>query len=88
VSWQLHPEIVTRRLGDSVVLVNLSNNEIYELNPTGARALELIQTGAGRDQLVDQLAAEFAADRSTISGDVDRLVSELEQAGLIYDGHE
>ncbi len=88
MSWQLHPGIVARRLGDSLVLVNLTNNEIYELNKTGARALELIQDGARRDELVDRLAAEFASDRSTIAGDVDRLLSELEQAGLIYDGHE
>ncbi len=88
VNWQLHPEVVTRRLGDAVVLVNLTSNEIYELNSTGARALELIQAGAGRDELVAQLAAEFAADRSTVGDDVDRLVGELEQAGLLYDRHE
>jgi hypothetical protein len=88
VSWQLHPEVVTRRLGDTVVLVNLTSNAIYELNSTGARALELIQTGAGRDELVSQLAAEFTADRSTIVGDVERLVDELARAGLIYDRDE
>ena len=87
MSWQLHAEVVARRLGDSVVLVNLTSNEIYELNKTGARALELIQEGAGRDELVARLSAEFEGDRSAIARDVDRLVGELEQAGMI-DGRQ
>ncbi len=70
MSWQLHPEVVARRLGDSVVLVNLTSNEIYELNKTGARALELIQDGLGRDELLVRLSAEFDGDRSTMAGDL------------------
>lgn len=87
MSWQLHAEVVARRLGDSVVLVNLTSNEIYELNKTGARALELIQEGVGRDELVARLSAEFEGGRSAIARDVDRLVGELEQAGMI-DGRQ
>ena len=86
--WQLHPEVVARRLGDSLVLVNLTSNHIYELNATGARTVELIQNGAGRDELVAQLSSEFDSDRSAIAGDVDRLVGELEQAGLICGRHD
>ena len=86
--WQLHPEVVARRLGDSVVLVNLTSNHIYELNKTGARALELIQNGVGRDELVAQLSSEFDGDRSAIAADLDRLVGELEQAGMICGRHE
>ena len=88
MSWQLHAEVVARRLGDSVVLVNLTSNEIFELNKTGARALELIQEGVGRDELVARLSTEFEGDHSTIARDVDRLVGELEHAGMIDAGHE
>lgn len=88
MSWRLHPEVVTRRMGDAMVLVNLTDNAIYELNATGARILELLKTGAGRDELADQLAAEFTADRTTVVEDVDRLVDALTRAGMIYGRHE
>lgn len=83
VSWRVHPEVVSRRLGDTVVLVNLSDNAIYELNPTGARALELIALETTFGSLVEQLAAEFAADPATIAGEVEHLVDELMGLGLI-----
>jgi hypothetical protein len=83
VSWQIHPDVVSRRLGDTVVLVNLADNAIYELNRTGARTLELIASGSVFDQIVTQLSREFEADPATIAGEVERLVSELMASGLI-----
>ena len=41
MSWLVNPDVVSRRLGDTVVLVNLADNAIYELNRTGARTMEL-----------------------------------------------
>ena len=83
VSWQVNPDVVFRRLGDTVVLVNLSDNAIYELNPTGARAIELMASGATLDETVVRLADEFAADPAMIAGDVGHLVRELEARGLM-----
>ena len=83
MSWLVNPDVVSRRLGDTIVLVNLADNAIYELNRTGARAMELITTGAAIEQIVSQLSSEFAADRKTIADEIGRLVGDLEAAGLI-----
>jgi hypothetical protein len=87
VSWQVAPEVVARRLGESVVLVNLADDAVYELNRTGARTIELIQSGSTYDQILRQLEEEFSAARATLENDVTRLVGELVAAGLITPRH-
>jgi hypothetical protein len=83
VTWRLHPDVVSRRLGDVLLLVNLTDNAIYELNETGARAVELIQEGAGRDEIVNALQQTFIAEAGTVAADVDGLIDRLEAAGLL-----
>ena len=83
MTWQLHPDVVSRRLGDVLLLVNLTDNAIYELNGTGARAVELIESGAGRDQVVTSLSEAFVDQDGRIAADVDALIARLEAAGLL-----
>ena len=83
VSWQVAPDVVSRRLGESIVLVNLVDDGVYELNRTGARTIELIQSGSTYDQIIRQLAEEFSSDRDILEADVTRLVGQLVAAGLI-----
>lgn len=66
-----------------LLLVNLTDNSIYELNATGARAVELIQAGAGRDEVVSSLQEAFLADAGTVAADLDGLIERLETAGLL-----
>jgi hypothetical protein len=87
VSWQVVPEVVARRLGESVVLVNLADDAVYELNRTGARTIELIQSGWTYAQIIRQLEEEFIASPSSLEADVTRLVGELVAAGLITPRH-
>lgn len=82
-TWQLHPEVVSRRLGDVLLLVNLADNAIYEINGTGARAVELIQGGAGRDEVVSSLERIFVDHDGRIAADVDALIARLEAEGLL-----
>ena len=76
VSWHVAPEVVSRRLGESVVLVNLADDAVYELNRTGARTIELIASGSTFGQIVEQLVAEFSAEPDAVETDVTRLVGD------------
>jgi len=76
-------DVVARRLGDSAVLVRLSTNRIYELNDTGARLWELLEQGASIDTAVATLVTEFAAPHDDIARDVDALIRDLTEHGLI-----
>jgi len=80
---RLKPDVVFRRLDDGGVLVDLSTNQIFELNHTAARTWELL---AGRETLpgiADQLAAEFDVDANTAAEQVDNLLHDLESEGLL-----
>ena len=74
--------MVARRVGDSVVLVRLTTNKIYELNATGARIWELLTQQKSRTEIIDVLEREFAADRPELESAFDDLIASLRAEGL------
>ena len=55
-------DVVSRRLRDSAVLIDLSTNGIFELNGTGFRIWELLHEGLTTDALVSRLQLEFGVE--------------------------
>lgn len=78
-----HPDVVWRRLGDDVVLVQLHTNEIYSLNETAGRAWELLSAGVSRSDLERALLEEYDVDPEDLCRSVDELLEQLAQAGLV-----
>ena len=76
-------EVVSRKLGDRLVVVNLRTNRIYELNRTASRVWELLEASAERAELEETLAAEFDVERPVVAQDVDRMLAKLSSEGLI-----
>ena len=74
--------VLSKRLGDETVLINLQSNRIYELNGTGSRLWELLADGS-LEAACARLAAEFDVDMPTLTGDVNRLVEALVADGLL-----
>ncbi len=70
-------------MGDSVMLVDLSTNRIFELNETGARIWELIAEGLSGDRVVERLVSEFSIDEAGAAGEYRQLVEQLRREGLI-----
>ena len=75
-------DVIARRVGDSMVLVRLNTNRIYELNATGARIWELLKAGMTRAQIAETLSVEFDASREEIESAVDALIDSLRQQEL------
>ena len=75
-------DLIARRVGDTMVLIRLNTNRIYELNATGARIWELLNAGNTRLQVVETLSAEFDASRDEIYTAVDELLDSLREQGL------
>jgi hypothetical protein len=74
---------VGQRLGDEVVLVSLETNRIFELNRTGARFWELLQSETDRGRIEAQLLEEFAVTEEELSAEVDRLIKSLDDEELV-----
>lgn len=76
-------DVVWRRLGDDVVLVQLRTNRIYSLNQTAARAWELLSEGAVREEMERSLLDEFDVEAAELRSSLDELFEQLTTAGLV-----
>ena len=61
--------------------MNLATNRIFELNETGARIWELLADGSPAP--ADTISAEFSIDRPAAAAAIERLIQELQAAGLL-----
>jgi Coenzyme PQQ synthesis protein D (PqqD) len=78
-----NPDVVFRRLDNDMVLVHMKTNEIYALNPTGARFWELFADGLPRGQIEQRMLAEFAVEPGQLAGEIDRLLADLARHDLV-----
>jgi hypothetical protein len=78
-----NPDVVSRRLGDEIVLVHLKTNRIFSLSPTGARFWELLSEGKTRQEIEAALLGEYDAPQEEHSAEIDSLVNALELERLV-----
>jgi hypothetical protein len=79
-------DVVSRRMGDEVVLVHLRTNRIFALSPTGARFWELLSDGGSRSEIEAELLEEYDVSREEVSAEIDSLVKMLQAEGLVREG--
>jgi hypothetical protein len=77
------PDVVSRRMDEQTVLVNLRTNRIFELNRTGARFWELLGDESSESQIVEQLLGEFDVPQAELEREVAGLIDSLLEEGLI-----
>jgi len=80
---QRNPDVLFRRLDDEMVLVHMKTNEIYALNPTGARFWELFAEGLPRERIEERLLAEFEVEHAQLTAEIDALLADLERHDLV-----
>lgn len=76
-------DVVSRKVGDRLVVVNLQTNRIYELNPTASRLWELLETGRDRAELEQAILEEFDVREPDLSVNLDETLTLLTSEGLI-----
>lgn len=76
-------EVVGCTLAEGAALLNLKTYVYYSLNEVGAFVWDALAEPASFAGLVEQVAAEFDAPRETVAEDLARLVSQLDDAGLV-----
>jgi len=76
-------DVVGQRLGGEVVLVSLQTNRIFELNRTGARFWELMQSESDRGRIEQRLLEEFEVSKDELSAEVDQLIESLADEELV-----
>ena len=76
-------DVISRPFGDAAVLVDLTTNQIFELNRTGYRIWELLEERLDRAAITDVLQREFQVKRSQLELEVDELLDELRRENLL-----
>ena len=81
---RVHPDVVSQRLGDTGVLVNVRTGRMFELNVTGIRVWELVSSGCAPDEMVRRLSEEFTGNEADVRAETAALIDELVREGLVH----
>jgi hypothetical protein len=81
--WEPSYDVVSRRLGDEVILVNLRTNRISSLNRTGARFWELLSDGRDWNEIQASLREEFDVEPDQLDRELETLVRTLAAGGFV-----
>lgn len=78
------PKVETMPLADgAIMIVDLDSGGCWQLNRVGGEAWNLFQGGASLDAVVDGLAARYPVSRATLLSDVETIVRDLRERGLL-----
>ena len=70
------------------VLQDTADGSTYAINPTGAHIWRHLVKGATKNEIVDQVCADFGVDRVQVCSEVEEFLIGLEQKGLLQQGAE
>jgi hypothetical protein len=78
-----NPEVIAKRLDQTMVLVDISTSCIFELNETGTRIWEMLSQGLNVGRIIQQLVLEFEVVDREAAAEVKDLLSQLRKQGLV-----
>lgn len=82
----MRPEVVADVIDGEAVIMNLKTGQYFNSEGTGSECWEALASGLSVAQIVDHLAAKYAADRTTIASVVEEFVQDLVAHMLIVPG--
>lgn len=80
---KIAPGVVWKRVGDELVLLDYDRGVYFGLDIVGAHVWRLIEEQRPVASIVDELLDEFDVERDTLAVDVERLIGELIERGLV-----
>lgn len=75
--------VLSRRVGDEVLVLHLSSGVYHVLNETAARVWALLENGGGIASIAATVASEYDVDPESAADDVRTLVARLEEEKLV-----
>ena len=74
---------ICRELGEEIVIMDLASEKYFKLNSTGAVIWKLIEEGKEKHHITRRLVELFDIGEDDAESDVEELISQLQQAGLV-----
>ena len=76
-------EVLTRRVGDELVLLNMTTEIYFGLDPVGTAMWEALLEHGSVAAAHSALVPEYAVDAERLRADLDELVDKLIEKGLL-----
>jgi PqqD family protein of HPr-rel-A system len=76
-------DVLAQELDGETVLLDLASESFFGLDAVSTRVWQLLQGGAGQDEIVETLLAEYDVEREVLEQDIEDLLGRLAEAGLI-----
>lgn len=76
-------DVLAQELDGETVLLDLASERFFGLDAVSTRVWQLLQGGADSAELVDTLLLEYDVERAELQRDIDALLAQLGEAGLI-----
>jgi len=80
---QISPDVLHQELAGEMVLLNLTNEHYFGLDVVGTRVWAVLAETGRPSEAVAAVLREFDATEEQVKADVERLVNELTDAGLL-----
>lgn len=81
---KISEKVVFSDLGDSGVLLNLTDEQYYELDDIGAKIWQLFQQHDDPGIVIKHLLDEYNIDEATLRRDVAELIEAMKASGLLF----
>ena len=78
----MHEQVVSRLIGDEMILLDTLSGRYFSLNSVGARIWTLAKDGMSRDAIRDVIVCEFEVDPATAELDMHALEGKLSSLNL------
>jgi hypothetical protein len=79
-------EVLTSKVGEEMILLNLQTGMYHSLDPIGTRFLELLQCTSRLDEVHHALLEEFEVSTTLLESDLLKLSQDMLAKGLLVKG--
>lgn len=83
MSLRVADDVVFRDLAGEAVLLNLATGTYFGLDEVGTRIWNLIALHGRKDKIIETLLDEYEVEEARLRQDVDRLLEQLAEKGLV-----
>jgi hypothetical protein len=79
----LSKDVLAQEIDGETVLLDLASESFFGLDEVSTRVWQLLNEGAGREQVIETLLSEYDVERAVLEKDVSDLLDRLADAGLV-----
>ena len=84
----LSKDVLTQEVSGEMVLMDLSSEQYFGLDAVGARVWNLLEQGTAPADLLSILLREYEVEQLQLESDIEELLGQLLEAGLLRVGAE